>query len=62
MPAKPTHAEPTGLAQTLIEAQREARLAALTPSLVPANVAAAMAVQREVAQALSAKVAGWKVG
>ena len=62
MPAEPIHAETAGLAQTLIEAQQEARLAAFRPSLVPANVAAAMAVQRDVARALGAKVAGWKVG
>ncbi|SED34869.1 2-keto-4-pentenoate hydratase [Rhizobiales bacterium GAS188] len=56
------NADPTGLARALIDARRQGKLAAFSAALVPADVAEAMAVQREVAQAVGASVAGWKVG
>jgi 2-keto-4-pentenoate hydratase len=49
-------------ATALIEARRRGGLAPLTPQITPANIADAMAIQKEVADALGASVAGWKVG
>ena len=53
---------PSELGRALIEARREARLTHLDLALAPADIAAAMRVQREVLEAVGASVAGWKVG
>ena len=50
------------LARVLIEARKGARLASFSPALIPESLAGAMRVQKAVAQAIGARVGGWKVG
>ncbi|MBV9519508.1 MAG: fumarylacetoacetate hydrolase family protein [Hyphomicrobiales bacterium] len=52
----------TQIAAALIEARRRGGLAHFAPQLAPASLADAMAIQKEVAQAIGASIAGWKVG
>jgi 2-keto-4-pentenoate hydratase len=52
----------TELGRALIEAHQTRRLVNFAPRLVPASVAEAMRVQKEVIDAVGASVAGWKVG
>jgi 2-keto-4-pentenoate hydratase len=55
-------AEAPPLARALLEARRNAQLLRFTPELTPKDVGEAMAIQRLVADAVGASVAGWKVG
>ena len=52
----------TQFAAALIEARRRGGLAPFTPENAPAGLAEAMGIQKEVADAIGASVAGWKVG
>lgn len=54
--------QPTPFAAALIEARRRRGVAPFTSPIAPATIAEAMAIQKEVADAMGASVAGWKVG
>ncbi|MBV9518815.1 MAG: fumarylacetoacetate hydrolase family protein [Hyphomicrobiales bacterium] len=52
----------TQIAAALVEARRRGGLVPFTSQLAPASLADAMAIQKEVAEAIGASIAGWKVG
>jgi 2-keto-4-pentenoate hydratase len=52
----------SGAAAALLDARRSGRALAAFPAPVPATLADAYAVQRELCAALGAQVLGWKVG
>ncbi len=60
--APPSRAPASPLGTALVAARRAQRRATLDATMTPADRAAAYVVQAEVAQALGAQVAGWKVG